>query len=365
MRSLERGKGYESLERSIGRIAAAYGFSSAPANIPRKSFAVGALDGKTAASSALAASVAPGTAPAQVWGAARKGSSTLISFGIFSTRHAIAPAILVKTALSIAETAGFTELAVSVSSVGDLESRRRFTRELGNWFRKHLDETPEDVRELAAKDPDAAYRTLIQRQDPLLESMPRSIDYLSENSRKTMLTALSLFESVGIPYTLDPRLAAESGTESELLFAVTGTDKRHNRVTVATGGRYDELMKRLKGQNAGPAVIIALELDGRLDIEASEETPECFVVHVGDIAKLRAFALLEALWRAHLAVGNALMAENLREGVERAHKAKSRYIAIIGQREALDDTVIIRSIGSELQMTLPFEKVTAHVGRGR
>lgn len=368
MRSLERGKRNESLEKSIARIAHAYGFSGTPSNIPKRTLSsitvsTGTKDQKTAASLAIVNLAPSGKGPTQTWGTARKGKSTVVSFAIFSTRHAIAPALIIKTALSVAEIAGFTDLSVLVSSVGDAESRKRFTRELGNFFKKHAETLPEAIKKTAFQDPDAAYRMLLDANDPILEKMPRSIDYLSESSRKTMLGALALFESVGIAYTLHARLSGTPNAESELIFAIEGSDKHGNRVRIATGGRYDEYAKRSRGNTAEPAVAMSMEMDGRMDIEATEEEPACFIVHVGDAAKLRAFSLLEALWRAHLAVGNALMSENLHDQVEKATHSKTKYLAIIGQREALDNTAIVRSVATQIQTTLSLEKLAGYVSR--
>ncbi len=366
MRSPERGRQHESLENTIARVAYAYGFSTAPAAIPRKAVADSSgTSMKTKAAVALVNAASAGKGPVQSWGTARKNNGTVVSFAIFATRHAIAPAIVVKTALSIAEVAGFTNLAVLVSSVGDLESRKRFTRELGNFFRKRPDDVPEEFKQLASTDPDAAYRAMLEKKEPALSRMPRSIDYLSESSRKTMLATLGLFESVGIAYEIDPRLPAEPGIESELLFAVEGDDRKGNRVRIASGGRYDEAAKRVRGAQAEPAVAISIEIQERLDLESTAPDPTCFIVHVGDGAKLKAFGLLEALWRAHIAVGNALMAENLREQMAKSLEARARYIAIIGQREALDGTAIVRSTASAAQMTLPLDKLAGYVGRAR
>ena len=178
-----------------------------------------------------------------------------------------------------------------------------------------------------------------------------------------MLSALSLFESVGITYTIQSRLAGTPNPESELIFAIEGSNKRGVRSRVATGGRYDEYAKRSRGNTAEPAVAISIELDGRMDIEVPQEEPACFVVHVGDAAKLRAFALLEALWRAELSVGNALMSENLHDQVQKATNSKTKYLAIIGQREALDNTAIVRSVATQIQTTLSLEKLAGYVTR--
>jgi histidyl-tRNA synthetase len=363
MRNFERGHRYESLATDIARIAYAYGFSAAPVALSQRSVAdTGSGDAKTAVAIALMNSAKTPAPPAQSWGMARKGAGTVVTFAVTGARQTIAHAIVVKTALSVAEMSGYTDLSVSVSSIGDAESRKRFTRELGNFFRKNHEALAPEVRSLAAGNPDAAYRALLEKNDPLAAKAPHSIDYLSEPSRKNMLSILSLFESVGIPYVLDPKLTAEPGVQSEILFAIDGADRRGNKVHIASGGRFDEYLKRERGKSE-PAIAISVEMPEKIDLEARDEDPTCFVIHVGDAAKLRAFSVLEALWRAHVAVGQALMAENLRDQMVRGAGSKAKYLAIIGQREALDNTVIVRTVATQMQTTLPLEKLGSYVSR--
>ncbi len=71
----------------------------------------------------------------QAWGIAKAHGGTAIVFAIASPKHAIAQAFVVKSALSTAESAGYTDLTVLVSSVGDHDSAKRYAHELGNFFK--------------------------------------------------------------------------------------------------------------------------------------------------------------------------------------------------------------------------------------
>ena len=364
MRSLERSHGHESLNASIERVAHAYGFSAPPIVIPKKTIREAKTnDAKTAASFALLKATAGATQPTHVWGTASGPKrSTILSFAIVATRQTIGNALVVKAVQAIAGLVGLRDTSVLVSSVGDQESRRRFAPELSTFFKKQNSALAEEVRETALRDAERGYHEMIERNDPLLERAPKTIDYLSENSRKMMLEALSLFEAVGIPYALEPRLLGIPNTHTELLFAIEGTDRDGSRTRVATGGRFDDYMKR----EAHGDTAVSMSIEIRDDVEprvSIDAIPSCYVVHVGGIAKLRAFGALEMLWKANLLVGEALLSETLREQIDRAKASKTKYIAIIGQREALDDTVIIRNTANQLQTVIPLEKLASHVAR--
>jgi len=366
MRTLERGRRHESLEKSIASIAFAYGFSAPPVQVSRKAVSsVKHDDPKTAVALAVMKQQTAKGKPVQVWGGARTGRGMTLTFGTVGTRAAIGNALIVKTALSIAELAGFDSPAVSVSSIGDAESKRRFTRELGNFFKKNHDVVPEDLKARALHDPDAVYRELLQRKDALIERAPRTIDYLSESSRKTMLETLSLFESVGIPYSIDARMHGEQAIHSELIFGIDATERDGTKTRIAVGGRFNDTARKSFGIDSDTATALSLSLPRDVDLDAVDREPACYVVHVGEAARLKAFTLLEALWRAHIAVTQTLMAESFKEQIDLGKLSGAKYLAIIGQREALDNTIIIRNTATQLQVTLPADKLEAYVSRTR
>lgn len=363
MRSFERTKGRESLDASLARIAYAYGFSSQPIAIPQTALKKYDTGDETAVSVATLKAAGKGKGPRHIWSSSKGAKqTTLLTFAIVSDKSAIAHTLVIKTVLGIAEAAGYSDLSVSVSSVGDQESRKRFTRELGNFFKKNAAEVPADLKHAAQHDPEKAYRALLKSGDLLAKRTPKPIDYLSENSRKTMLDTISLFEAVGIQYAIEPRLMSEEGVHSELLFAIDGTTKRGERVRIALGGRFDELLKK-EGVLTEPAVSVSMRIPERLDAEGFDDRPHCFVVHVGEAAKLKMFSVLDAVTKADLAIGQAIMAETFKDQMERASTSGSRLIAIIGQREALDSTIIVRSVSTQLQQTIPLERLIGHLSR--
>lgn len=366
MRSLERGARRETLEKAIARIAFAYGFTMPPVQISRKVAGAAHTDTKTAASLTLlkSATATVTAGPLQLWGALKTGHGTALSLAVVGTKQAIGNALVVKTALSIVELSGLENASVLVSSVGDAESKRRFTRELGNFFKKNSDQVPSDLKSKSVHDPDATYRELLARKDVLMEKAPRTIDYLSENSRKVMMETLSFFESVGIGYAIDARLHIDPHVAGDLVFAIDATDKTGERLRIATGGRFENETRKGGLPEGRTATALTISLAKNMRLDELDQPPSCFVVHVGDAAKLKAFTLLESLWKAHVSVTQTLMADNFREQIEKGRLSGAKYLAIIGQREALDSTIIVRNVATQMQTTLPLEKLEGFVLRG-
>lgn len=366
MKSLERGVQKESLDALVLSAAHAYGFTTTPVTLTRSDIVdmPDDTDSNVAYSAALANKIGVVEETTQTWGTAKKDGGTAIVFAAASPKLSTAQAFVVKAALVTCESAGFSDPVVLISSIGDNESRRRYVRELGNFFKKNAKELSEDLIHLSAKYPDEAAQSLINDNHELANSLPRTIDYLSESSRKIMLETISLFETLGIVYELEPRLTYTPDVQQELVFAIDAKDKKGNVVRVASGGRFE---KGEKKKNRTDIIGMSVSLPERIDTRGAAQlpTPACFVVHVGEAAKLKAFTLLESLWRAQIDIGQALLAETIQEQMERAKSSDTKYVAIIGQREALDDTVIIKNTGTQIQETIPLAKLIGRMSRVR
>lgn len=368
MKSIERGTSYESFETTVGTIAAAYGFSTPPVGLSKKTpQGTQPIPDKTTADIAtLTDTLACSDQTEQSWGVARHGSTSTIVFAIASPKHAIAQAFAVKASLAVAESAGYSDMTVFISSIGDQESRRRFLRELGNFFKRHAKALPEHIADTAEKNPEEAMQLMIDEKHELVDSLPRTIDFLSENSRKTMLQTVSLFESLGINYELSPRLPYTPNVNHELLFVVEGTSRKGVRERIASGGRFDEYVKR-HGENSeviGMGISVPDRVDARLS-RPHYDTPVCFVVHIGEAAKVKAFCLLDTLLQSKVALGQAILASTMQEQMDIAHSSGAKYVTVIGQREALDGTVIVRNLSTQIQEVIPAQKLPSRLARVR
>jgi histidyl-tRNA synthetase len=374
MRTPERELNRESISAVIASIARTYGFSNPPVALTKKSVTqvVGAANPSIAATAALADSVAPDTVPQteedtektiQAWGIAREGHGSVVVFVIANPKHAISQAFVVKAALAATESAGYENCIVKISSVGDEESRRRYLRELGNFFKKQAKYLPEELIEDALKDPERAARTLIESEHPLAEGLPRTIDFLSESSRKIMLETISLFESLHISYELAPHLPYTKEVNAELVFVIEG-ERKGERVEVAHGGKFDGYLKE-KEAPCG-AVGMGIFLPNKIEMRPTLAVrPACFVMHIGEAAKIRAFCLLDALWQSKVALDQALLLSTMQDQMELAKKSGAKYLAIIGQSEALEGTVIVRNTATHIQEILPVNQAVSRLGRVR
>ena len=73
-----------------------------------------------------------------------------------------------------------------------------------------------------------------------------------------------------------------------ILIAIEAENPDGSKVKVATGGRVSEAARKTHGIESDSATALSLSLPKDIDLDERKETPVCYVVHIGEAAKLKA-----------------------------------------------------------------------------
>jgi len=295
--------------------------------------------------------------------------SNKILFGIhiLGLSHSIAEALLIKTALATLDDLGVTERCVHVNSIGDRDSANRFTKELTEYLRKNINELPASVRQAMKKDVFYAYDQLLKKKHQLCASAPSTVEFLTEASRVHLREILEYFEIAKVDYELDPTIIGHRDCYSKTLFEIRGisNDTEDEHIVFARGGRYDELSKKaFRQQIPAVGIIFEYEKKGRIPKKvaaAQERKPKFYFIQIGFAARLQSLVVIEMLRKARISVYQSLGKEQLGGQLELAHELRIPYCIIMGHKEALDGTVIVRNLDSRAQSIVPVEELPGYL----
>jgi histidyl-tRNA synthetase len=275
-----------------------------------------------------------------------------IQFHALGTDRAIADAVLIRAVRSLVADLTKEEPVVRINSMGDKETRARLVRELGNYFRRRVATLSEDCAACARTDVLKAAEMLLERSEH--EGLPSPTDHLSENSRKHFESVLEYLESTETPYELAPHLLSKAGTWSETCFEVLGSDE-----VKAWGSRYTDLAKLFfKGgaPSVGAVIRIALDKASEAPAPIRERKHPLFVfVHIGDEAKRESIKLTDVLRRARVPLAQAIGIESLTEQMRFADEQNPRFLLIMGRKEALERSVILRERATHTETMIPLD----------
>ena len=193
------------------------------------------------------------------------------------------------------------------------------------------------------------------------DSYPASVDYLCTYCRSGFKIVFEYLEELGLQYALSPRLSSDCGYTTGTLFEIYGADLPY---PLASGGRHDYLVESVGGKNT-PAVggLIYLDRVARwlkakgVTIAPHRAKPKTFLIHIGALARKKALGLIEQLRESNISVWESLGRDALDVQLKLAAKMESPLALIFGQKEAFEDSIIVRDMKSGMQETVPLKKI--------
>lgn len=288
-----------------------------------------------------------------------------VVFHIFNVPKSIAEAILIQTNRALAIELGHTEHIVHINSLGDSDSITRYNRELTNFLRKRLDILPAEAREQLKKHAFLTLRNLIDTDHELSYRLPNPLEFLSDISRKHFRDIIEFFDMTNTPYEINPRLISNHEYYSDALFKIELTSsKQTESPLLIQGGRFDDFVF-CKTKRKTPAVGSVAILKNRISPARLPRTrstaPLVYIIQLGFGPKVRSLLLVDELRRANIMVWQDLANDSLSAQLRDAENKQVSYVIIIGQKEYVDGTAIVRDMKARKQEAVPFNQLTKRI----
>ncbi|MDO8584462.1 MAG: histidine--tRNA ligase [bacterium] len=261
------------------------------------------------------------------------------------------------------------DATVRINSIGTPESRANYKNALVSYFRTKRHRLSEDDKRRLLKNP----LRLLDSKDPnmveLKAEAPQIIDWLDEDSKAHFMRVLEYLDEVGIPYQLDPYLVRGLDYYTKTVFELyaASDDQELAQSALGGGGRYDGLVELLGGRPT-PAAGFSLGLD-RIISRLKEKNPQqvverhvdVFLAQLGEMGRKKALALFEEFRRAGIPVAEAFAKASIKAQMEMAHKRQVKFAVIVGQKEVLDGTAVIRDMDSGTQEIVDAKKLVNEI----
>ncbi|MCR4326019.1 MAG: His/Gly/Thr/Pro-type tRNA ligase C-terminal domain-containing protein [Patescibacteria group bacterium] len=291
---------------------------------------------------------------------------------VVGTGSVIAEALLIVAAGAIAEESGIKDRILSINNIGSPESNGRYVRDVGSFLRKHIESISPTLRARAGSDPLGTLVQLIERGHPAAPRAPQATEYLTEEERRRFWELLEYLEVFGIPYELNPHILGSKDCWAHSLFEIISVDAESGaRIPLACGGRYDPLVSRIvRAPATGATISITCEAKGSLRTGRRRRPvggvqPAIYFAHLGTEARRRSLTLLEMLRQADIAVHQSLWHDQIGEQMAIARTMSVPYILIMGHKEAVENTVLVREVATNSQEAIPLGELTAYLRRRR
>lgn len=307
-----------------------------------------------------------------------------VDFEVFGEQSAALDAQIIQIFYIILRELKFSHLIIEVNSIGDSQCRPYYKKLLSNYLRPRQSSLCADCRRRIRENPLRTFDCKEEKCQRVRAQAPQFIDHLCEECKNHFKALLEFLDETDLPYHLDPYLVRGldyytktvfeifsdrviDGVQKEGVPSETGEETVVQRSALVGGGRYDGLVKLLGGKEvpgsgaaAGVERIVSLMKEMQL-VGAPEPTAKVFLAQLGDLPKKKSLKLLEEFRRAKIQVAESLGRDSLRTQLARADKLGVEYTLILGQREVLDGTVVMRKMDTGEQQTIKLDKVIEEI----
>ncbi len=264
------------------------------------------------------------------------------------------------------------DINFEINSIGSPDSRVEYKKNLVAYYRRKKRYLCADCQKRLTKNPLRLLDCKADQCQEYKEEAPQIVDWLDEESRNHFMKVLEYLDGLNIPYNLNPFLVRGLDYYTKTVFEIIPViedeeekDKRQNEL--GGGGRYDGLIELLGGQPI-PACGFSLGLERIISAMRKKEiepviskVPLVFLAQIGEQAKQKSFKLLEDFRKEKVAVFQLFAKDSLKSQLELADKLGIRYVLILGQKEVLEGTILLRDMEGGVQETIDFVKVVSEV----
>lgn len=285
------------------------------------------------------------------------------NFDMFGESDPILDAQTIQLAYRVVQQLGLKNIEFQVNSIGVPESRREYEKALVRYLEAQKNKLCQNCRDRLTTNP---MRVLDCKEDKCIQltaHAPQSLDYLDEESRAHFKRLLEYLDELELPYTINTRLVRGLDYYTKTVFEIWSSDKEGKKYSLGGGGRYDGLIQSLGGE-ATPAIGFGLGLD-RIVLEMKrtqvkpyqEPKSRVFLAQLGDMAKKKSLKMFSELEKNGILISESFGRGSLKSQLRVANRLGVEVTIIIGQKEALDDTAIVKDMISGTQETVTHERL--------
>jgi histidyl-tRNA synthetase len=297
-------------------------------------------------------------------GSKKKPNVEAYGFEIMGSNRSTSEALIIKCVIAVLEELGYKDLFVDINSIGDKESVSKFEREINTYFRKHAHELPAKVKQDFKKNHYEVLKANAEETREFLKNAPQTVGSLSDLARTHFKEVLESVEAFDVAYKIKPNLLSNKLYASYTVFEIRAiSDKKdEDGELLAYGYRYNHLAKKLGGKKEIPSIgatILAKKNHSlaKKVIIKNIKKPKFYLVQLGNTAKLKALNVVELLRKNKIPVYHSITKDKITGQLNGAEYMKSTHVLIMGQKEAIENSMVVRNIINREQETVPLDKL--------
>ncbi|HOW12706.1 MAG TPA: histidine--tRNA ligase [Candidatus Pacearchaeota archaeon] len=292
-------------------------------------------------------------------------------FEVIGEKNPVIDAQIIQICYNILKELKIKNLIVEINSIGDNQCRPYYKKLLTNYLKSREVSLCSDCKRRIKENVLRVLDCKEEKCQIIKSEAPQILDYLCDECKAHFKEVLEFLDEIELPYNLNPYLVRGLDYYTKTVFEIFYLDSQSEKDignALGGGGRYDKLVKVLGGKDvpaAGAALgverIVELMKKENIEVLEKEENFPVFLAQLGSLAKKKSLRILEDFRKSKIKIAESLGRDSLKAQLNKANKLNVKYCLIIGQKEALDNEVILRNMETGHQETIKIENVVEEV----
>ncbi len=277
---------------------------------------------------------------------------------------------VIALAVDFYESFGLKKIKVLLNSLGDVESRKSHREALINHFKPHIEEFCSDCQARLEKNPLRILDCKKDRENPLMETAPQTIDYLNEESKEYFEQVKEYLQAMDIEYVFDSNLVRGLDYYNHTVFEIISESEGFGAITTLSGGgRYNGLVQEIGGPET-PGIGFGIGIDRLINaleaekIEIPLETGlDCYVVAMGENANRKAAELLRQARKEGISCDKDYLSRKVKAQFKAADRANAKFVAVLGDDELERNVINVKEMATGNQEEVALAEVVEYLIR--
>ncbi|MBE7019518.1 MAG: histidine--tRNA ligase [Ruminococcaceae bacterium] len=240
-------------------------------------------------------------------------------------------------------------ITLNLNNIGCKECRKAYNEKLKAFLEAKKDSLCETCQERLGKNPMRIFDCKSEVCQSLIKDAPTIFDCVCDDCRDHFNTVTDILDTVGITYKIDKGIVRGLDYYSKTVFEFV-SDNIGAQGTVLGGGRYDGLIADLGGNDA-PGIGFAMGIERLLllaegAMEVSKDTPDVFLIPIGDAAKKQVYQLVYSLRGQGISAEYDLNARSVKAQMKYADKIGAKYTVVIGDDEIAQGSYPVKNMSN-------------------
>lgn len=271
----------------------------------------------------------------------------------------------IAAAWELLESLGVKGVTLEINNIGGSDCQALYQETLADFLSGKKYELCDDCNDHLRSRALNVFRCQNLDCQAIASESPTILDFLDQDSHKRFTNVLEALDELAIPYQLNPQYAGPDGfSHTNMVIKFKDGDKT---IVIGEAGYHDSLMQNVAGKRLcafgfSGSLTALRHLMERQKIEPTRERHnDVFLVPLGELASKKSLRLFRDLTSEKISVYDHFGQSGVKNQLKQAQEFHAPIALIMGQKEALDEMVILRDVKSGMQEIISYDKIVAEV----